>query len=240
MKLEITVRQTEKVERAVKASHSRRAPNPGGAVQMNRNLDRRPRKTKLVHLGRQAQPITSPIITASHIGTAHSKMSTNVSVIVGFFKNSIRSKNDSSILSRENQKPNFRGLFLIGETIDMDLCINGRFRSEHLFGEEERNKNVFYFVFIYFLIGGWRLIDTKRIWRGDVKAVDDLMVLVIVCESRGFVEVAVHAIVGEWDWTLEWIAYLIDFGIGYFNILFLKLQAYSWNAREWLKKNLIL
>lgn len=97
LKLDQIVRQMEKAENAVKASQSRRAPNPGGAVQMNRNLLRSPRKRRPVHLGLQDQPITRPIITASHIGTAHSKMSTNVSVIVGFAKNSTRSKKASSI-----------------------------------------------------------------------------------------------------------------------------------------------
>ncbi|GLU08108.1 hypothetical protein SLE2022_250330 [Rubroshorea leprosula] len=82
------VRHTEKAERVVKASQSRRAPNPGGAVQMNRNLERRPRKTKLVHRGRHDQPMTRPIMTASLIGTAQTKMSINVSVMVGFFQNS--------------------------------------------------------------------------------------------------------------------------------------------------------
>lgn len=97
LKLDQIVRQMEKAENAVKASQSRRAPNPGGAVQMNLNLLRSPRKRRPVHLGLQDQPITRPIITASHIGTAHSKMSTNVSVIEGFAKNSTRSKKASSI-----------------------------------------------------------------------------------------------------------------------------------------------
>jgi hypothetical protein len=91
------VRQTEKAEIAVKASQRRRAPNPGGAVQRNLNLLLKPRKTKPVHLGRQDQPITRPIITDSHIGTAHSKMSTSVSVMEGVFRNSIRSKKGSPI-----------------------------------------------------------------------------------------------------------------------------------------------
>lgn len=97
LKLDQIVRQTEKAERAVKANQSRRAPNPGGAVHRNRNLLRRPRNTSPVQRGLQDHPITKPIITASQIGTAHSKMSTNVSVIEGFFRNSTRSKNDSSI-----------------------------------------------------------------------------------------------------------------------------------------------
>lgn len=91
------VRQRENAESAVNANQSRRAPKPGGAVQRNRSLLRRPRKTNPVQRGRQDQPITKPIMTASHIGTAHSKMSTNVSVIEGFLRNSTRSKKGSSI-----------------------------------------------------------------------------------------------------------------------------------------------
>lgn len=103
LKLFQSARQAEKAERAVKASQSRRAPNPGGAVQINRNLLRSPRNTKPVHLGLQDQPITMPIITAIHIGTAQSRMSTNVSVTEGLFKNSIISKNISPIMK------NFQG-----------------------------------------------------------------------------------------------------------------------------------
>lgn len=95
LKLDQMVRQTEKAERAVKASHNRRAPKPGGAVQRKRNLERKPKKTRPVHLGRQDHPITSPIMTASHMGTAQSKMSTNVSAIHGFFKKSTRSNKGS-------------------------------------------------------------------------------------------------------------------------------------------------
>jgi hypothetical protein len=116
------VRQTERADRAVKASQRRRAPNPGGA-QRNLNLPLKPRKTNPVHLGRQDQPITRPIITASHIGTAQSKMSTNVSVIEGFFKNSIRSKNVSSIAT----KVEFFLMRLRGLTIYMDELIVCRF-----------------------------------------------------------------------------------------------------------------
>ena len=97
LKLDQMVRQTEKAERAVKASHNRRAPKPGGAVHRNRNLERKPKKTRPVHLGRHDHPITSPIMTASHMGTVQSKMSTNVSAIHGFFKKSTRSNKGSPI-----------------------------------------------------------------------------------------------------------------------------------------------
>lgn len=97
LKLDQRVRQTEKAERAVKANQSRRAPNPGGAVHNNLNLLRKPRKTNPVQRGRHDQPMTKPIMTASQIGTAHSKMSTNVSAIEGFLRNSTRSKKLSSI-----------------------------------------------------------------------------------------------------------------------------------------------
>lgn len=88
LKLDQILRQMEKAESAVKASQSRRAPKPGGAVQRNRALLRSPRKRRPVHLGLHDHPITKPIMTANHIGTAQSKMSTNVSVIEGFVKNS--------------------------------------------------------------------------------------------------------------------------------------------------------
>ena len=98
------LRQRENAESAVKASQRRRAPKPGGAVQRNRNLLRRPRKTSPVHRGRHDQPITRPIITASQIGTAQSKMSTNVSVMEGLRRNSTRSKNGSSIFSSGDRR----------------------------------------------------------------------------------------------------------------------------------------
>jgi hypothetical protein len=41
-----------------------------------------------VHRGRHDHPITSLIITATHIGTAHSNLSTNVSAIEGRLRNS--------------------------------------------------------------------------------------------------------------------------------------------------------
>lgn len=97
LELDQRVRQTEKAERAVKANQRRRAPNPGGAVHNILNLLRKPRKSNPVHRGRHDQPMTKPIMTASQIGTAHSKMSTNVSAIEGFFRNSTRSKKVSSI-----------------------------------------------------------------------------------------------------------------------------------------------
>lgn len=97
LKLDQILRQTEKAESAVKANQSRRAPNPGGAVHNHLNLLRKPRKTNPVQRGRHDQPMIKPIITASQIGTAHSKMSTNVSTIEGFLKNSTRSKKLSSI-----------------------------------------------------------------------------------------------------------------------------------------------
>jgi hypothetical protein len=105
LELDQTVRQTEKAERAEKASQSRRAPKPGGAVQRKRSLERKPRKTRPVHRGRHDHPITSPIITATHIGTAHSNMSTNVSAIEGRLRNSTTSKNGSSIFPA-NQREN--------------------------------------------------------------------------------------------------------------------------------------
>lgn len=91
LKLDQYLRQIEKAERAVNANQRRRAPNPGGTVHKKRNLLRRPMKRSPVHRGRHDQPITKPIMTASQIGTAHSKISTNVSVIEGFFINSITS-----------------------------------------------------------------------------------------------------------------------------------------------------
>lgn len=91
LKLDHSLRHTEKAERAVKASQSRRAPSPGGAVQMNRNLLRRPRKSNPVQRGRHDHPITSPIITATQIGTAQSSTSIRVSTTAGLLINSIKS-----------------------------------------------------------------------------------------------------------------------------------------------------
>lgn len=48
--------------------------------------------------------MTRPIMTASQIGTAHSKMSTNVSVRDGFLKKSARSKKASSMVDYESQE----------------------------------------------------------------------------------------------------------------------------------------
>lgn len=110
LKLDQTVRQTEKAERAVKASQRRRAPKPGGAVQRKRSLLRRPRNTKPVHLGRQDQPIKRPIMTASQIGTAQRRMSTNVSVMEGFLRNSMRSKMVSSMAYHGNYMERNRSL----------------------------------------------------------------------------------------------------------------------------------
>lgn len=72
--------QTENADSAVRASQSRRAPNPGGTgaaavVQRNRRRERRPRKTRLVHRGRHDQPMTTPIMTAAQIGTAQRRTS---------------------------------------------------------------------------------------------------------------------------------------------------------------------
>lgn len=91
LKLDHSLRHTEKAERAVNASQSRRAPSPGGAVQMNRNLLRRPRKSNPVQRGRHDHPITSPIITATQIGTAQSSTSIRVSTTAGLLINSIKS-----------------------------------------------------------------------------------------------------------------------------------------------------
>lgn len=98
LKLDHNRLATEKADKAVHASQSRRAPKPGGNVQTKRSLGRRPKKTKPVHLGRHDQPIKSPITTASQIGTEHNIMSTNVSIIAGFFTNSSTSKKKSSII----------------------------------------------------------------------------------------------------------------------------------------------
>lgn len=106
LKLDQILRQREKAESAVKANQRRRAPNPGGAVQRKRNLLRRPRKTSPVHRGLHDHPITRPIITASQIGTAHRRMSTNVSVIEGLLRNSTRSKNGSPIFVSRGLKTN--------------------------------------------------------------------------------------------------------------------------------------
>lgn len=138
LKLDQIVRQTEKADRAVKANQSRRAPNPGGAVHKNLNLLRRPRKTNPVHLGRQDQPMTRPIMTASHIGTAQSRMSTNVSVIEGFFQNSIRSKKVSSISVKNFS--NFPGklydfpgkLDLINPLIQESIALHGLWIEDFL------------------------------------------------------------------------------------------------------------
>ncbi|KAG1347667.1 hypothetical protein COCNU_06G014960 [Cocos nucifera] len=83
LKLDQSFRHTEKAERAVNASQSRRAPRPGGAVHRNLNLLLIPRNSSPVHRGRHDHPISSPIITANQIGTAHSKISISISTTFG-------------------------------------------------------------------------------------------------------------------------------------------------------------
>lgn len=77
-------------------------------------------------------------MTASHIGTAQSRMSTNVSVIEGFFQNSIRSKKVSSISVKNFS--NFPGklydfpgkLDLINPLIQESIALHGLWIEDFL------------------------------------------------------------------------------------------------------------
>lgn len=119
---------TENAESAVNANHIRRAPNPGGKVQASRNFDRRPRNTRPVHLGFQVQPIKSPSITASQIGTTQIKMSTNVSITACASTISAIVSIHTSIffLSLSSSfSPKSISVYVIG-----DLCTHARLRGE--------------------------------------------------------------------------------------------------------------
>jgi hypothetical protein len=68
---------------AVRASHMRRAPKPGGVLQISRGRLRMPNTKKLTHLGFQVQPTTRPIVIATQIGTIVDIKSAQVSNTAG-------------------------------------------------------------------------------------------------------------------------------------------------------------